>query len=266
MAKKQTKNHDKLQKTFTWAGLALIILGCAANIYSAYVNQRFIHDPIDIIYYFRFVILLGGGFAVGYFLTKDHSQTNSLFRGVAYAVLTMALFWLFDLARLGVQTLFTPISFPWGKILFEGTPLFAIIAALLIAYFSQLKPKLATISATAKRIVIAGFVIEQIYYLVTSVLINSSANSPWALALNYLTAPLVIALIAYAVLKNIKLAIDRVFYSVVTGVFFFTLTIVLWEFQTDPTYNVVILSSIVNTSLAIVATAALLWRAQSVAK
>jgi FtsH-binding integral membrane protein len=104
-AKKQkNETFTHLEKIFVLTGLALVIVGCIANLYSAYINMRFIHDPIDLLYYFRYIILLGGGFAAGYLFTKKSPQHNQLFVGVGYAVLAITLYWMLDLARTGLQS------------------------------------------------------------------------------------------------------------------------------------------------------------------
>jgi hypothetical protein len=268
MTKRQTKNnYSKLEKVLTSAGLLLIAVGFIANLYSAYTNLRFIHDTIDVAYYLRYIIILGGGFAIGFLLVKDREKSNSLFRGSVYAALAMTLFWLFDLMRLGIMNLLGFPSFPWGKIIFEGGSLIAVTATLLIAYFSQFKSKLSTVSKTAKYTLIASFVMSQGYYLVTSILMSGESDPAWAgFVLSYLTHPLLITIIAFLLLKNIKEMFSRIFYSVIVGVFFFTLTIVLWEFQTNTHYDNIVFSGVTSIIVALALIAVLLWQARKAVK
>lgn len=268
MTKRQTKNnYSKLEKVLTSAGLLLIAVGFIANLYSAYTNLRFIHDTIDVAYYLRYIIILGGGFAIGFLLVKDREKSNSLFRGSVYAALAMTLFWLFDLMRLGIMNLLGFPSFPWGKIIFEGGPLIAVIATFLVAYFSQLRPRLAAVSDAAKYTLVASFVMSQGYYLVTSIYMSNDSNSPWAaFILSYLTHPLLITIVAFLLLKNIQEILSRIFYSVIVGVFFFTLTIVLREFQTSVHYDNIIFSGIASMVAALALVIMLLWQARKAVK
>lgn len=276
-AKKQTINTDThLEKILTIAGLTLIIVGCIANLYGAYSNLRFIHDPIDLIYYFRYLILLGGGFAVGYLFAKkstNHKQYNKLFWGVFYAVLAMALYWLFDLARVGFQNSFGYPSYPWGRIIFDGIPLLSVIAALSVAYVSQYKSNRSDLSTFAKIVIILSFIVYQVYILASGAyfLITGTAtydpNMPtWLIIGSYLITPLVIAIVSYALLNNIKKRFDRLFYAVFIGTFYSAFTFVLWEFRTDASYEATNIFSSIVTALTILFAGVLLWRARKAVK
>jgi len=83
--KKQRSNtHAHLEKIFTLAGLALVLVGCLANLYSAHLNWQFLHEPLDFIYYLRHIILLGGGFVASYFLAGKSTRHDQLFLGVIH--------------------------------------------------------------------------------------------------------------------------------------------------------------------------------------
>lgn len=261
-AKKQIVNkYAQLEKKLTIATLLLIAVGCIANIYSTYYNLRFIHDPIDLIYYLRYLLLIGGGFAIGYLFTHKsdtHKGHSELFGAAFYAVLAMTLYWLVDLSRLGIQNL----SFPWAKILFEGAPLFAIVGTLLIAYISRHTLNLHVVSKPAKGILIGAFLIYQVFSL-GSIIFSSGQSSdavPWLIALNYLFTPLAITIIAFIIMKNIKELLNRLFYAVFIGTFFSTLYFVLWEFHTDPSYQAANTFSIAAILIAFIVTGILTWQ------
>jgi hypothetical protein len=274
MIKKQTKNtYTQLEKILTVAGLTLVAVGCVANLYGAFTNHRFIHDPIDLMYYFRYVILLGGGFAVGYLLTKKPSD-HKLLAGVFYAVLAIALFWLFDLARFSLQNLFGYAApYPWGKIMFEGMPVLSVIAALLVAYFSQYKTNRSDVSTFTKVALITSFIAYQVYilangayYLITGG-VTYTPNMPiWLIVGSYLLTPLVIAIVAYLLLNNIQKRFDRLVYAALIGTFYSTLTFVLWEFRTEALYEATNIFSSVVTALTVLFAGVLIWRARKAIK
>jgi hypothetical protein len=278
MIKKQTKStYAKLEKVFTIAGLSLIIIGCLASLYGAFTNQRFIYDLIDPIYYFRYIILLGGGFAIGYLITKKTSpptRYNRLYAGVIYTLLTMALFGLFDIARVPFQNLsgYEPV-YPWGKIIFMGMPLLAILAALIIAYFTQYKSSRSDPSAFAKIAIVLSFIAYQVYMLASGAydLITGAATyAPdmpvWLIVGSYFITPLVIAFASYLLLSNIKIRFDRLFYAVLIGTLYSTLTYVLWEFRTDASIEATNIFSGIVTIITLIFTSTILWRARKAAK
>jgi len=274
--KKKISTYTHLEKILTLAGLALVVVGCVANLYGAYANRRFISDPIDVIYYLRYIVLLGGGFIAGYRLTKKsarRTQYNQLFLGVVYAVLAMALFWLFDLARFGLQGLSEQLSYPWAKIVFESTPLASVLTVLAIAYFRQSRPNRPDLSALAKVLIVVSFIVYQVYTLVSGpyfVLIGKATYNPnvptWLIIGGYLVTPLAIAVVAYLLFGHIKPRFSRLFYAVLIGMFYSTLTIVLWEFRTDASYEATNIFSNIATALSILFVGVLLWRVRKAIK
>lgn len=276
-AKKQKiSTYTHLEKILTLAGLTLIVVGCVANLYGAYTNQRFIRDPIDIIYYLRYIVLLGGGFIAGYLLTKKSArltQYNQLFLGVVYAVLAMALFWLFDLARFGLQGLFEHTAYLWGRIVFMGTPLLSALTVLVVAYFSQYRSNRSDLSTFAKIVIALSFIVYQVYmraseayHLITGTATYDPNMPVWLIIGSYLTTPLVIAIVAYPLFNNIKQRFDRLFYAALIGMFYSTLILVLWEFRTDASSESTNIFSNIVTALSILFVGVLLWRARKAIK
>jgi hypothetical protein len=264
---------SRLNSTFAFAGLILVIIGCLANIYSASANVRFIHDPIDLIYYFRYIILLGGGFAAGYLLTKKTTKYSRHYAGVIYAALTMSIYWLLDFARIGIQNSFTELTYPLTKIVFIGMPLVAFVFVVLVAYLTQRRPQRSDVSAFSKSAIIISFVVYQLYNLVASsyslmldLADRSSDTFVWMTAIAYLTSPIVITIISYFLLTSVKRHINNLFYATVAGIFYATLTSVLWEFRTDASYASTTMFSAVITIVAVVFIGALLWQARRVSK
>jgi len=269
------KTYAPLEKILAVAGFALVVLGCVASLYYGFTNQRFIHD-LGFVYYFNYFILLSGGFLAGYlsvFRPGKRAGSRELFSGTVYAFLAMALYWLFDMIRLLIQGIGI-LPFPWEKILFEGAPLFALIATVLIAFLTQYRQKRHTLSMGAKWSFGVSLVIAQAYFLVSG-LYALAANSAhydsgitpiWLVVVNILLNPLVVAAVAFALLSNIKNVFDRAFYALFVGGFAGFLMLILWLFQTDPMIEAVTAFQSFATIVTLLATSLLLWRARSLAK
>jgi len=267
---KTTKHTNiALQKLITRAGMTLIAIGCTANLYSIVVNTRFVHDPLDYLYYLRFIILLLGGFAIGYFLAKRSKREDRLFIGVGYALLAQTLFWLLDLARLAFQHIFSAQPYPWGRILFMGTPLVSLLLTLATAYLTQRKIKSSQLSTPTKKLVIFSFVLYQLYAILesSSLLLTNTVTGGqnlfgWFLtSISYLLAPLAVAIVAY-LLVAAKPPLDRFFYAALIGTFYSTLSIVLWEFRTDATYDATTMFSVGVVAVSVLFASVIIWKAR----
>lgn len=258
------------------SGLVLLIVGCIASIYSAYTNLRFINNPIDFIYYFRYLILLGSGFAAGYLfttrITKSQFQ-DKLFSGVIYSLLAIGLFELLDIVRLVFQNMFGFPPFPLGKVVFEGLPLFSAVVILIVAYFTRRKLERPGLSALVKVVLIFLFIIYQGYILTDGVyylIAGAGAYGPnipvLSMVGSYLTIPIVIAIVSYLFLNNMKKWFDRLFYAVLIATFYHVFTIVLWEFRTDPSYDATNIFDITVKVITLLCAGILLWRARKAIK
>lgn len=278
MIKKQTKNtYVSLEKVLTIAGLAVIIIGCIANLYGAYTNSRFINsDPLAAVYYFRFILLLGGGFTIGYLVTKklgERKLYSKLFSGVFYAALAMALFWLSDLLRLGIQSTSWDLSYPWGKIFFMGTPLLALITTVAIAYMTQYRSNRLQVSKPAKITLLFSFIAYELYsvisgaYAIITGVAHYSPTMPILLIIgSYFLIPLVITAICYLALGAIKKRIDRLFYATLIGLLYSTLMFSLWEVRTDASAEATNIFATIVSITTIIFTGLVLWRARKAVK
>lgn len=260
-----TVKNKHYERILAIAGLVLIIGGCLANIYGACVNVRFIHEPIDVLYYFRYVVLLGGGFASGYMFTKRLGRFNRLFAGVIYAMLAMILFWLFDFARAGLQTVFDTPPYPLGKILFMGTPLLVVLLVSLYAYLVQYRKKLSDVSPFVKVVSLAGFGLYQLeillagayYFIIDGVTYDTTTI--WMVAASFIINPLTITFLAYILFTKIK-RFDRIFYASLVGAFYSLMTFVAWEFNTNPSQEATERSAISITVGSLLFIGCILWR------
>lgn len=266
MIEKQTKNtYARLEKVLTLAGLVLIVVGCIANAFSAYLNIGFVSQPIDVIYYFRNIILLGGGFAIGYLLTRKSERItlrDKLFAGVFYAILASSLSWMLDLIRFGLRNTTDIPRFPWGWVLFEGIPLIALITTFVLVVVSQRKLNRSAVGAVAKISLIASFVLYQLYVLIPSPGADFSNTSVWLTVAGYLTTPLVVAVVSFLVLKNVKILFDRLLYASFIGAAYVILMYALWDFRTDASSEATNVFSIVVTFISLAAAGSMLWQAR----
>ena len=272
MAKKQKTMYTQVEKIVMFAGIALIVMGCIANLYSIYINQRFIYDPVfNPIYYLKYLFLLAGSFVAGYFLTKGSNNSKKhdrLLNGVGYAFLAFMLYLLLDIIRLFIRNIFGTLPYPWEKIMFEGAPLVVLIITILIAYILQYRPKQSDFSMVAKWIFIVAFLAYQVYYpgtelytLITSHASNDSYVTPfWFVVGSNLTNPLLIALITYLLLSNVKDTFQRLFYSAFVGSFSSIFMLVIWEFQTNPSLEATNIFEAIVIVLTLFITGLLLWR------
>lgn len=251
-------------KQFVLAGLAVIALGCVANIYNSYANVRFIHDPIDYAYYFRYVILLSGGFAFGYFFTKKSAKSNQVFTGVTYACLALCLFFLSDFIRALFPSLFTA-PYPIGKMLFMGMSLLALGVTLVLAYFWQFRTNRTDTSPSAKIALIVSLVAYQGTLLVQNVyddaiLSGQDQTATLYLIANLLTSPITIIAISYLVLAVVKNRLDRLFYAGLVGVFYSIFILSLGELQIEAYSRTVLISNAIDTVFALIFTCLFLWQ------
>ncbi|MDX2776605.1 hypothetical protein PV379_04545 [Streptomyces caniscabiei] len=244
MVKKQTPLS--IEKILTFTGIMLILLGCIANSYNAATNMRFIHDFLDSIYYLRFVMLLGGGFTIGYLLSKGKGFFPKAMPGVFYALFAVTLYNVFDSLRIVVQHVFGEMTFPWSAFFFEGMPLVALLITVAFLIWSPRKTR--SISTAAKTTFVIAFVANQLFLMVTA-----PVELAWA---SYILSPLAIFLVAYALFGRVQPMLERNFLAAFIGVVYSTLPVVLWEFQTNPSADatqsyavVVIVASATTTAL-----------------
>lgn len=265
MVKKTKDRSQSTEKILALAGLCVVLVGCFANLYSAFVNQRFIHDGIDLFYYIRYIMILGGGFGIGYLLSrfmssKTQSLYKNLYSGAFYAVLAIATYELLDLLFFSAGRS-TGLPFPWGKFLFQGESIIAFAITLVIALIAYRTSKTRH-PAFIKSAVATAFVINQVYLLGTQLPIHQgqSEYGPWWLiVLSLIVNPLVIAIVSYGLLGKTKQKIDRLFYAVYIGIVCEWLARVLWELQMNAAIDAFYTFIGLVTAIEVLFVAAILW-------
>lgn len=240
MTKKQSSTNLPIEKNLTIAGIALVVLGIFANCIATPNNLQYMYDVLDLGYYYRYVILLGGGFlvGVGVSLRKSKALQDRLFSGATYALIAMSVFMVLDNMRLLTMQ---DLLFPWGKYSFYGLPLAALLLTAVVAFVAERQSK--QLSDRTKLVAVALFLFTQLYQLAYTVFYLSQDAQGYSTDIQsillsvgyYITHPLVIALAAYLLLGNVKSRLNRLFYSTFIGATATYLMLVLWEFSMDPT-------------------------------
>ncbi len=262
--------NTKLENLFAAAGLALISIGFATNTFSALANLRFIHSPNSLMFYLRFIILLGGGFAIGYLCTRKTNrlaQKSRAFLGTTYAIFTYMLYSLLGIVGFGLQSLLhDSSSIYWWISLTIGSPLFSLLIIAYIAFWSQFKTATLRVSRFTKIAFAALFVAGTVYTIISQgmyLLPNFDSHDPstfkWLLASVYMTLPLIIAAVTYVLLKT-QPRIDKLFYAALVSMFYNILTAALWELRVDPTARPSRFFIVLGAGISIALVGALMWR------
>lgn len=268
MSKHKNNSYTSLERYLSIAGLSIVILGFIANIYYAYVNQRFLQSSPNITFYFiylNYVITLGGGFLAGYWLTKKDLNGSRLLSGVTYAFLATLFFFLLSAVQFRTRILWGDPPYPWGMLLFNSAPLLGLLIAVGTAYVLQYRQKKSGLSIRTMLI----FAISFLAYVINEILNNAyfaftahslQLDTPlWITVGNYLIHPLVITAVAYLLLRRISGGVQRLFYSTFIGTLAYILTLLLWNFQTDPSVDAVNQFQVVSTAIIVFATGVILW-------
>jgi hypothetical protein len=271
---KQKTTSTKIEKVLAIAGLALIAFGIIANLYGTFANTRFIHDGLAMIYYLQYVLLLGGGFCIGYFMTKKSARLDytRLFTGATYALLAVAIYFSTDILRLPIGWAFGDFPYPWGRIFFHGIVIVALLATLAIGFFIRRRANQSQLTRSEKIALIVTFIGYQVVSLGTSIYylgIGVASYGPstlLAIIVSYLTMPIVITLACYLLLPSIKTRLDRLFYASVIGAVYYTLTIILWEFWTDTSNDSTMLFSHIITVITVIFAGVIVWLTRKAVK
>lgn len=265
---KTLKQAAKIERLFSIVGGALIVLTIIATIISSFANRGFVHDPLELSYYWRHLLLIGGGFAIGYFVPFRRQPKAKLaertLAGITHGLLAYIVFYILDFTRYFVTALFGQPHYPLAKFLFEGLPLTAVLLTLALSFaIFGTKPQL-TQTRKMQKIFVAAFVIEEVGVIVTTFLATRYAEISPALIpillLGIVTRPLFIAGVAFLLLGRIKSRLHRSFYAAFIGAVYFVTTQVIWEFRLNASYDSTIRFSLIAEVVLLFASIFLIWR------
>ena len=263
MSKKQTiKKPTPLEKLLTLSGIILVIVGCAAGFYSGYVNQRFIYDPSMVFIYFRLLFLLGGGFLIGYALNRKRTKDVALFNGVFYAIFATLVHELLFTLRFALGDTTGELSYPWGKIFFVSIPVATLILTAGLAYFTR-RAKHSTLNTPAKHLLIAAFILNQLYMFLRNLDAYVSPESLWPMIVGYILTPFTVAALVYLFLPNIKQTVDRILYAVMIATFYSIIGSVVWEFNSNLPHAASQWFTVTATIFTVGLTSLLAWRVRA---
>ena len=209
------------EQILTAAGLSIIVAGCVSSIFDLIVNHRFATSPSMTLLYLPYLILLGGGFAAGYFLSLQN-----LFTGVFYGFVAVGIFFPIDSVRAAFGSL------PFTGFLFTSLPLIILVITGIIAFFTQYREKMSEPSLISQHTLTYGFGL----YIFLSLGLAISVV-PWYILLS----PVSIWIVSYAILKT-RNTFDRMIQSFLIAQVYFLFPIILSKFQINPANEVVTLS------------------------
>ena len=259
---------DPVQKKLAVAGTAIVVFGSLSSVYYLYVNLRFIHELSFTLYYLSYLVVLSGGFAAGYLLTRKGSRMNRACVGASFALLALLFYTLTFAVNFIAEKLFGALPFPWGRILFDYAPLIALVITSVIAYMLQFRRKQTELTRSSMKTFVCVFLAAQlydigntIYWTVTTPGTDSSPASPlWLLVGGYLLNPLLVSIIAFLSFKRIKSLTQRLFSAAFVGTFSYVLLYGLWNFNTSATVEGVYAFQSVVYPVVVLLTGGLIWR------
>ncbi|MFZ1301171.1 MAG: hypothetical protein WAQ27_01150 [Candidatus Microsaccharimonas sp.] len=243
------------------SGLLSLLLTMLATVFSFAANNSYIFDFIDAVYYARFIVIILGGFTVGaifaYFSRKKQSKKvqktiNLTFTGLSFGLLAYSLYILYDYIRVLTQPFYGDPGYPWGKLIFEGAPLAALLTVLVLAIILHLKGRIVSASERWFEKVFVGVFIAQIAAALVSLvfILQYAEMSDMTLLiglLNVIVSPLAIAAVAYFSFKAIKQKTTRLFVSSYIAMLYAFVQSLGWEFRTNPEYQATLIFSTVLT-------------------
>ncbi len=234
---KKLNSNIGTDRIIVFAGILLLTLTIAASVFSLFNNNRFINDPLSVVYYSRYVTIIVGGFLIGFLLQKSKKlkfkSVEPFFSGVSYSLLAFNVYMLFDTLRVTAQNLAGETSFIYGIHVFELMPVITVIAVLIFASF--LRNREEDIAKNRK------FIWTLLLVLVSSFVIGYAQlifirdiDFKMLLVPAIIAAPIFISTFIYFALVSIKPIMIRMLYSLSVGTLYYLLILLLWEFNTDP--------------------------------
>jgi hypothetical protein len=276
MVKKQKSKIAPYEKILAKSGAVLVALAAASSIYYLYANRSFVHDLFGLAYYLNYLLILGGGFAIGYLLSRGTDKSSKVYIGATYALLAMSLYSLIYVVPFLIDRFYGMLPFPWGRILFEGLPIFALLLTTLIAYIFQFRPGKG-LSPQSMKSFVRIFALAQIYSISNLVywtvmtpsaeVSDQSLQTPLYITIaGYLSNPIVIALAAFLLIGTVKNLSARIFAASFIGAFSSALLYILWNFRTDPSADSINVFQLFVFSITMIATVLLILKVRKAAK
>lgn len=244
MAKNKKSPALTYEKPLAIAGTILSAFAVITSLYYMYMNIRFVHDFTSIPYYLNYFITIGGGFLVGFLMTRRSTRYNKLFAASAYALLAMTIYSLSFGVDFIIQRLFGNLPYPWGRITFEGAPLICLIVTVIIGYLLQFRPRATNLTNKSIWTFIFSYLVLQLYNLGNTLYWaiahpgDRSYDAPlWIEISSILLNPFVVVLVAYLFFGRIKSKLNRLFAATFIAAFLDTLSATLWDLNTEPTLD-----------------------------
>lgn len=201
-------------------------------------NLKYIQNPSNFVFQFRYLIILGGALVLGYVISMGQSSQSKIFRAALYAALAMSFYWFLDASTQLMRNPMGLLPQTWENYLPAMLPMSAIIATGIIAILSLLKQHTITLG---KIMLIATFIITQLYFLITQIVLYrqdfASLNSPWPALFEIIASPLLISIVGYFLFVKLGNKFERIFYSVLVGVVFGIMVELTWGLLASSSLN-----------------------------
>ena len=266
--KKQKRSLPRFESILLVAGLVVVVFASLASLFGVIQNIRFIHDPIGMLYYTRYFLIIGIGFVLGYLLLANEASNQptseqKIRSGLQLSMLAYTLFVTLDPLRVLAQNTFGQFGYPWGKMLFEGMPLFALVIALGLYLITHRWRRYNHRMASPLFVIVMVLFFASQAFIFTQLVAHLSfaETSPDLLftsLLGVLVNPLIAVITAYAVFSRISPETERLAYAVAIGILYMILLHTAWEFRTDPAADATMLFQAITTLVCVYVFAAFL--------
>ena len=264
---KKAQSYNFIEKPIIIFGAVILCIGIIANIFSLFHSLGYITDTLSFLYYIRYIIMIISGIIMGIAFA---AKKNKLFSCIIYTLLTTSLYFTLDIFRAFCNRTFGYFAFPWGKILFEGAPLFAVAITILFIIFA--KNKQAIHEKYTKILLVACFAVYQFYLIFDTVYalasgiatFDAATTTIWLIIVSIVCNPIIIAIISYISLGPINNRFNRLFFATIIATLGYLFVLLIWEFRTDASAEATNLFSLIVNIVEIIFVSGLLYNVRTI--
>jgi hypothetical protein len=235
---KTTKHRQydpsRIHQVIALAGAFVAVVGTASGLYELWNNWRFVRDGADVLYYLRYVLLLGGGFAIAY-VARTRTKGTWAQLGVAgttYGLLASVAYLLLDALRVYIQNIVGEQHYLWSGLAFQLLPLavLAIVSVLVWVFRGAKTSTLEQKPLTLWYTVLFGLL--QLTMLASMPTYGMVKDMMLAINVIMMLLPLVYALAIFVLTTGMQTE-HRLFYAAIVGGLYAMLGLVGWGFRVD---------------------------------
>lgn len=225
---------SRMHQVIALAGAFVAVVGVASGLYELWNSWRFVRDGADVLYYLRYVLLLGGGFAIAY-VARARAKVVWVQVGVAgttYGLLASVAYLLLDTLRVYIQNMVGEQHYMWNGLAFQLLPLavLAIVSVLVWVFRGAKTSTLEQKPLTLWYTVLFGLL--QLTMLASMPTYGVAKDIMLAINVIMMLLPLVYALATFALTAGMQ-TVHRLFYAAIVGGLYAMLGLVGWGFRVD---------------------------------